>query len=236
MTTREADCDKASEKPDDANRATVYLALGTNLGDREANLREAIRRITALGLVVTRRSSIYETEPVGFADQDWFLNQVIETQMPREVMFDLNEKKASQLTRDNEADGEPGLSDQLVGLLAALLRVEREMGRRRRLANGPRLIDIDILLCDEISGVFGNQRNDKEGHSLSVTDQSGDKNWPQLILPHPRLHLRRFVLAPLAEIAARVIHPTLQKSISELLAALDDPAVVRRYERCEPIG
>ena len=91
MTSREADCDDdVMNQPTAARPATVYLALGTNLGDREANLREAARRIAGLGLTITRRSSIYETEPVGFADQDWFLNQVIEAQMPRQLMFDLN--------------------------------------------------------------------------------------------------------------------------------------------------
>src|SRR5690348_11227603 len=58
--------------------APIYLALGSNLGDREANLREALERLAACGLTILQRSAIYETEPVGFADQDWFLNQVIE--------------------------------------------------------------------------------------------------------------------------------------------------------------
>ena len=195
MTTREADCDNPSEKQAAPRRAIIYLGLGTNLGDREANLREALRRIAALGLFVTRRSSIYETEPVGFVNQDWFLNQVIE----------------AQLERAGEADSEPALIDQLESLLAALLRIESEMGRRRVIANGPRLIDIDLLLCDGINGVFGNAP------------------LPQLILPHPRMHLRRFVLAPLSEIAPGVIHPTLQKSIGELLAGVNDPSIVRLY-------
>jgi 2-amino-4-hydroxy-6-hydroxymethyldihydropteridine diphosphokinase len=198
MTTREADCDNAANKPAAPHRATVYLGLGTNLGDREANLREARRRIAALGLTVTRRSSIYETEPVGFIDQDWFLNQVIEVRLEREDEAGVK-------------DGEPGLSDQLVRLLAALLGIESEMGRHRVIVNGPRLIDIDILLCDGISGVFGNAP------------------LPQLILPHSRMHLRRFVLAPLAEIAPTVIHPTLHKSVGELLDAVNDSSIVRLY-------
>lgn len=214
MTTREADCDDALvNQPAEACAATVYLALGTNLGDREVNLREAARRIATLGLTITRRSSIYETEPVGFADQDWFLNQVIEAQMPRQLMFDLNEPDADRLKRSFDVDAQMALTEQLVLLLDALLRVEDEMGRRRVTANGPRLIDIDILLCGEITGVFGET--------------------PQLILPHPRMHLRRFVLAPLCEIAPNVIHPTLQETCRELLAALDDPALVNVYrERC----
>jgi 2-amino-4-hydroxy-6-hydroxymethyldihydropteridine diphosphokinase len=215
MTTREADCDQASAKQVEARRATVYLALGTNLADREANLREAIRRIAALGLAVTRRSSIYETEPVGFGDQDWFLNQVIEAEMSRELIFDLNEKDAPPHKRDDDVWVELGLTEQLVRLLAALLGIESEMGRRRVIVNGPRLIDIDILLCDGISGVFGNA------------------SLPQLILPHPRMHLRRFVLAPLCEIAPAVIHPAMQRSVCELLAALNDPAIVRVYQNLD---
>jgi 2-amino-4-hydroxy-6-hydroxymethyldihydropteridine diphosphokinase len=215
MTTREADCDDdVVNQPADARPATVYLALGTNLGDREANLREAARRIALLGLTITRRSSIYETEPVGFADQDWFLNQVIEAQMPRQLIFDLNEQDAAQLKRGFDVDAQRALTEQLVLLLNSLLRVEDEMGRRRVIAKGPRVIDIDILLCGEVEGVFGKT--------------------PQLILPHPCMHLRRFVLAPLCEIAPNVIHPTLQKACRELLAALDDQAVVRVYKRSEP--
>jgi 2-amino-4-hydroxy-6-hydroxymethyldihydropteridine pyrophosphokinase len=215
MTSREADCDEdVMNQSTEARPATVYLALGTNLGDREANLREAARRIALLGLTITRRSSIYETEPVGFADQDWFLNQVIEAQMPRQLMFDLNEQNVTRLKHGFAVDAQRALTEQLVLLLDALLGVEDEMGRRRVIANGPRMIDIDILLCGEVEGVFGKTS--------------------QLILPHPRLHLRRFVLAPLCEIAPNVIHPTLQKPCAELLATLDDRAIVRVYKRSEP--
>lgn len=196
MTTREVDHEVRSGKQVEPHAATVYLALGANVGDREASLCEAARRIAALGLIITRRSSIYETEPVGFADQGWFLNQVIE----------------AQLQRDDEADRQSPLSERLVRLLDALLNIESEMGRRRATINGPRVIDLDILLCDDIAGDFG-----------------GRQGLPELILPHPRMHLRRFVLAPLCEIAPHVIHPLLQKSVSELLAALDDPAMVRLY-------
>ncbi|HKP10777.1 MAG TPA: 2-amino-4-hydroxy-6-hydroxymethyldihydropteridine diphosphokinase [Blastocatellia bacterium] len=200
MTTREADCEDRSDKRDDPRAATVYLALGANLGDREASLREGLERIAALGLRITRCSSIYETEPVGFADQGWFLNQVVE----------------AQLRHNDKPDAEAALAEQAVLLLDALLRIESEMGRRRVTANGPRVIDIDILLCDAIAGVFGHAP------------------LPELILPHPRMHLRRFVLAPLCEIAPDVVHPVLRKRCRELLAALDDPAAVRLYERSEP--
>src|SRR5215216_779587 len=154
MTTK----DQASESKDQPP-STLYLGLGSNLGDREANLREAIERIRGLGLEVIRASSIYETEPVGYADQPWFLNQVIEVNL----------------------DSQFSVSD----LLRALLEIEREMGRERTIANGPRVIDIDILIYGEVE----------------IADP------PRLILPHPRMHERRFVLEPLSEIAPDLIHP-----------------------------
>ena len=194
MTTREA--------------KTVYLALGTNLGNREANLGEALARIAALGLIVTRRSSIYETEPVGYAAQEWFLNQVIEARMPYEEMH---------------SDVKLALAAQCGVLLGELLRIESAMGRRREITNGPRAIDIDLLLCDGLAGTFCATGDGP----LSIFWRA--HQLPDLTLPHPRMHLRRFVLAPLAEIAPAVIHPTLQKTSAELLATLADPAAVRLY-------
>src|SRR5271168_1734508 len=96
----------------------IYLALGSNIGDREQNLREAIRLLGASGIVVTNLSSIYETEPVDYLDQHWFLNAVLEarTTLP-----------AAQL-------------------LATLRKIESEMGSKKAFAKGPRLIDLDILL------------------------------------------------------------------------------------------
>ena len=129
---------------------TVYIALGSNLGDRVANLLEARERMKSSNLKLTRASSIYETEPRGFLDQPWFLNQVVEAQTtlyPRQ-------------------------------LLARLLQIEKEMGRERIVLNGPRLIDLDILL-------FGDS-------TLHL---------PGLEIPHPRMTERRFVLEPLLEIA-----------------------------------
>lgn len=154
----------------------AFIGIGTNLGDRAANFRDAIKRIGALPSTrVVRQSSIYETEPVGDI-QGSFLNGVVEADTAL---------LAGELLRD-------------------LLAIERSMGRKRpagvkrtRTADQPRAIDLDLLF-------FENQ----------VTDT------PTLQLPHPRLHERRFVLAPMAELAPALIHPTLQKSISELLAGL----------------
>ncbi len=167
---------------DDLNRAPrIYLGLGSNLGEREANLKEAARRIADLGLTIIRASSIYETEPIGYADQPWFLNRVVET-----------------------ASASPRAPAEL---LEGLLRIEREMGRRPSVPDGPRLININLLLYGDIV--------------LSEVE---------IILPHPRMHLRRFVLEPMAEIAPGVKHPAFGKTMAELLAALEDSSTVRVYK------
>ena len=173
---------KIEMRNDHSNSARrIFLGLGSNLGNREANLSEAERRIRDSGLSLIRLSSIYETEPVGYLDQPWFLNQVIEV--------------------------ESGNAIDPIGLLDGLLRIEHEMGRRREKPNGPRLIDIDLLLFGDVI--------------LSLE---------KITLPHPRMHLRRFVLEPLGEIAPGLKHPVIGKSVAELLAALDDPSTVRIYK------
>ena len=96
---------------------TVYVGLGSNLGDREANLREAVRRLEADAIRVVRRSSLYETEPRDIRDQPWFLNAAVEAETD---LFPLQ-------------------------LLARIQNIERAMGRRRITPKGPRNIDIDIL-------------------------------------------------------------------------------------------
>jgi len=162
---------------------TVYLSLGSNVGDREANLCEAITRLNEVG-TVKRASRFYETEPMEITRQPWFINCAIELEtalMPRQ-------------------------------LLSAVLKIERAMGRRRSAANakGPRNIDIDILL-------FGN----------AVMKTAA------LTLPHPALHQRRFVLAPLAEIAADANHPVFKRSISDLRDALPPSAGAIRVIRAK---
>ena len=146
------------------------IALGSNLGDREGNLREAVRRMGALGRVAAV-SGFYDTEPVGYLDQPRFLNAAVllETELLP------------------------------VELLRRLLGIEQEMGRDRANAppKGPRVIDLDLLLYGEL------------------VMQSAE-----LTVPHPVMHERAFVLAPLAEIAVGMLHPVLHRSIGELLALL----------------
>lgn len=146
----------------------AYLSLGSNIGDRRANLRDAIERLSSLGTVAAV-SSFYETEPVEVTSQPWFLNCVI------------------ALDTQNTAEQ----------LLQEILAVEQQMGRRRGLDKGPRNIDIDILL-------FGDA-------VISL---------PNLDIPHPAMHRRRFVLIPLAEIAPEAQHPVLRKSLQRLLEEL----------------
>lgn len=171
-----------------AQRVKVFLGLGSNQGDRRASLGEAVRRIEATGVNLVRQSSIYETEPVGYLDQPYFLNQVIEAAA--------------------EADPDSSPSSQARRLLAALLRIERDMGRKRAVRDGPRVIDIDLLL-------YGNL----------ILAQAG------IEVPHPRMHLRRFVLEPMCEIAPRVVHPSMGKTFCELLDEIEDRSIVRLYEK-----
>src|SRR6266852_5599683 len=145
----------------------AYVALGSNLGDRAGNLLLAVRGMMEAAMVVTRVSSIYETQPVSEVEQPPFLNMVAEL-------------------------GNPLPAPEQV--LARLLRIEYALGRTREVKDGPRTIDLDLLL-------YGDLQNDTQF----------------LRLPHPRLHERRFVLEPLAEIAPRIMHPTLKQTIGELL-------------------
>jgi 2-amino-4-hydroxy-6-hydroxymethyldihydropteridine diphosphokinase len=159
----------------------AFLSLGSNLGDRAANLKAAIERIASLGEVIAT-SSIYETEPVEFLAQPWFLNCVVKLD---------TEKMPKQL-------------------LAAILTIEKEMGRHRHQKKGPRTIDIDILL-------FGD----------SVVEAPG------LTIPHPSLHERRFVLEPLAEIAPEVRHPAIQKTMREMLKSLPAGQIVKKGNKVQ---
>jgi 2-amino-4-hydroxy-6-hydroxymethyldihydropteridine diphosphokinase len=154
----------------------AFLSLGSNVGDREKNLRAAISRLDSVGSVFAI-SGLYETEPVEFKKQPWFLNCVVglETEMaPRE-------------------------------LLDSLLALEKAMGRQRTQMKGPRTIDLDILL-------YGDE----------VVQEPG------LVIPHPALTQRRFVLEPLAEIAPEFEHPVLGKSMGQLRDELPAGQAVRK--------
>jgi len=156
--------------------ALAYLSLGSNVGDRENYLRDAIARLETQGRVVSV-SSFYETEPVEFTGQAWFLNCAVALET----------------------------SETPEQLMARLLHIEQEMGRQRIQKKGPRTIDLDILL-------FGD----------TILDSAG------LIIPHPGMHKRRFVLDPLAEIAPEARHPVLKKTVRELLDALPAGQIVRK--------
>lgn len=147
----------------------VYLALGSNIGSRLANLKNAVGQLAPL-MNVKKKSPVYETPPWGFKDQPAFLNQVVmaETYLEPEA------------------------------LLGHLKGLERTLGRVESFQNGPRLIDLDILFFDDL-----------------ILDS------PALVIPHPRLHRRAFVLVPLNDIAPGLIHPLLDKPVSELLLDVD---------------
>jgi len=156
---------------------TVHLSLGSNVGDREENLRAAIAALGDARVRVTRVSSFYETEPVDFLEQAWFLNCAVE-----------GETEVAALE-----------------LLQALRGIELRMGSKKLVPKGPRRIDMDILL-------YGSETIDT----------------PELQVPHARMHLRRFVLVPLAEIAPGARHPAWDGSVAELLRNTTDQSVVRR--------
>jgi len=146
----------------------TYLSLGSNIGDRQNNLTTAIEQLSSADLHVLRTSPIYETEPVEYTKQSWFLNLVLEAETQ------LFPKQLLQRTQ----------------------RIERALGRVRTVPKGPRTLDIDILFY---------------GTSVIQT--------PELEIPHPRIAERRFVLAPLADLAPDLRHPVTHKTAREMLEA-----------------
>ena len=158
----------------------VYLSLGSNLGDRLANLRGAMARLAGSGLEVRRVSSLYQTQPVDFEPQAWFLNCVAEV----------------------------GTELMPVQLLKTLKSIERALGRRPGNSKGPRPIDIDILLYENV-----------------VVRSS------TLTIPHERMGERRFVLIPLRELAPQVHHPVVKRTITQMLADTPDRSQVVRIKQ-----
>lgn len=156
---------------------TAYLSIGSNIGDRLANLCQACAHLELAGIHLQSWSSVYETEPVDVLEQDWFLNcaAAVET-----VLLPLE-------------------------LLDKVHTIERDLGRIRERPKGPRTVDIDILLYGD----------------CTLSGQT-------LVLPHPRMLERRFVLEPLLEIAPALRIPPGNKTVSELFNDLKDPAQVRR--------
>lgn len=156
--------------------AIAYLSLGSNLGNRAQYLEKALKYLELHTIKVLQTSNLYETEPVGFTEQPWFLNQVIQ------IQTELSPQK----------------------LLNILQKAEKNAGRMRSILWGPRTLDIDILFYN---------------NEIIKTDK--------LIVPHPLLHERKFVLQPLTDIAPHFHHPVFQKTVEELLKLCKDTTIVR---------
>ena len=156
---------------------TVYLSIGSNLGNRQENLDRALKLLSER-MRMGKVSSIYDTEAVGPVSQPRFLNLACEV--------------FTRLTPE--------------GLLALVKGIEQKMGRYSR-SGEPRIIDIDIVL-------YGDQV----------------VNTPSLVVPHPKMHERSFVLIPLAEIASDVVHPTLKKTMKELNKAIKEKQGVMKFD------
>jgi 2-amino-4-hydroxy-6-hydroxymethyldihydropteridine diphosphokinase len=152
----------------------VYIGIGSNLGDREKNCSRSVDFLEKNGIVIRQESSLYETIPWGLRDQPLFLNMVIKVE---------TELKPQEL-------------------LELLKNVEIEVGREKSSRWGPRIIDLDILLYDDIA-----------------------LNEETLTVPHPYLHKRDFALIPLCEIAPDVKHPVLQLTMRELLQMLRNKSI-----------
>lgn len=147
----------------------IYLLLGSNLGDRHKNIDNAINELKACGIIISRKSSLYNTAPWGYTEQPEFLNQAVEGFTSLEPFE----------------------------LLEEIKKIEKKMGRIDIVRYGPRIIDIDIIFYDDL---------------ILKTDK--------LIIPHPLMHKRLFVLKPLNEIAPDFIHPELKLSVKNLLEKL----------------
>ena len=159
-----------------------FLSLGSNLGDREKNLTLALSLLEKEGVEILKMSSLYETQPVDFPAQPLFYNQLVEvrTNANPEALLDLIKK------------------------------IEKKMGRTRRLKKGPRIIDIDIILA--------------EGSVICKKE---------LKIPHPRMEKRNFVLLPFVEISPDTVHPILNENMKNLWKKSEDNSIVKQIKRYE---
>ncbi len=164
------------------NEHIAFIGLGSNIGDRAHHLATAGNGIAEVATIL-KMSSQYETEPVGFKDQPWFLNQVLM------IGCDLSPFE----------------------LLRVALAIEQQGNRSRDIPQGPRTIDVDLLFFDAI-----------------VMDAVQEPL--RLIIPHPRLHLRKFVLVPLCEIAPLHRHPVLGLTVQQLLSQVEDGSQVKTVQ------
>jgi len=156
----------------------AYVGIGSNLGDKIEQCRKAISEILAIhGHRLLAQSSFYKTQPMGYPDQDWFINGVIQI----------------------ETDLGP------LELLRKLKEIESKMGRKETFRWGPRVIDLDLLLYDDLE---------------MKTDE--------LEIPHPQLTRRQFVLIPLVEINPDLIHPAFKKTMRELLLEIKEDQRVEK--------
>ena len=153
-------------------RHTAYISVGSNLGDKLENCRLGIRRLDRDDVWLKAESRIYQTEPVDYTDQDWFINLAVKIET---------------------------LLDPL-RLLQRLQSIQRKAGRlQNAIRFGPRVLDLDIIFYDAVV-----------------------INSAQLVIPHPRMHKRRFVLQPLCDIDPAIMHPILKTDVRNLLDSLDD--------------
>lgn len=161
--------------------SVAYIGIGSNLGDRLSFFKRAIELLAVSpDIKVEIVSSLYETQPIGFKDQPLFLNAVIK------LSTELSPKE----------------------LFSLMQSVEKNLGRERRERWGPRTIDLDLLLYDDIV----------------LMDQG-------LTVPHPRLTERMFVLVPLSEIAPDLVHPVLKMRVAEILACGSFEGSVTLYKQ-----
>lgn len=161
----------------------AYLALGSNIGERQDYLARAIQALQEKsGITVTKLSAVYETDPVGFVDQAAFLNMAVQI----------------------ETDLTPS------ALLSAVLEIEQQLGRVRTMRWGPRTIDIDILL-------YGSEQIDL----------------PDLVIPHPAMAERAFVLIPLRDVWEGGVLPVFQKTIDNCLIFCEDGKGVRKWGKID---